>query len=64
MNNETVNAMQEVLDQWDMGWIRAVSPVNIPHVTRCMIRLRDALAMERRVPNPTDGEPQHSKENP
>lgn len=64
MKDEALNAMQEVLDQWDMGWLRAVSVVNIPVVTKAMMRLRDAITEERRaIYNATDGPPHTVKEN-
>ena len=47
MNEETRAAIQELLDYWDMGWLRAVSVVNIPVVNRAMMELRRALWEEK-----------------
>ena len=59
MTEENLIALQEVLEQWDMGWIRAVSVVNIPTVTRAMMRLRDVITEERiALINAADGQRQ------
>lgn len=47
MTERTENAIQEILNQWDLGYIRSVSVVNTTAVTRAMIELREAAMEER-----------------